>query len=185
MPRGESLSQGLGLNTPPCGKHTLHEQNAWKRLIAEGQIQPGVLPVHCLLADFDIVLEEYSAGGANLVLLHADPIGEHVIVDPTDKSVVGVLDWTDMTLGNPAMDVCGLAITVGSTVALKISQRAGCSRSAARTGIFIARCETFVRLDARLKGDDTDSPEALLRRELLRAFEHCNRDGTLPQCGSG
>jgi aminoglycoside phosphotransferase (APT) family kinase protein len=155
-------------------------QNAWRRLILQGQIQSSVLSVDCLLADFDIVLEEHSVGGPN-VLLHADLKGEHVIVDPTDTSVVGVLDWTDTGLGSPAIDICGLAITVGSTMALRISQRAGCSHSAAWTGVFIARCETLVRLDARLNGDDSDSPESLLRRQLFRAFDHYDKDGPLLQ----
>jgi len=64
-----------------------------------------------------------------------------VAVGPTDLSVVGVLDWADRGLESPAIDVCTLAIIIGSTMALRISQRAVYSRSVAWIGVFIECCE--------------------------------------------
>jgi hypothetical protein len=106
-----------------------------------------------------------------IVLLHADMKGEHIFADPVDGSILGILDWTDTAVGNPAIDICGLAISVGSNLAIQIALRAGYSVNTAILGIFIARCETTIRLDNRLNGDDLDSPEHLLRRQLQRAFE--------------
>ena len=103
------------------------------------------------------------------VLLHADLKGEHVLVDETG-SVTGVLDWTDAAIGDPAIDVAGLAITVGAAAAVRSSAVTGYDAAVHERGVFLARCETLIRLDDRLRGLD-DSPLPLLRRQFERAWE--------------
>ncbi|MEV5708599.1 aminoglycoside phosphotransferase family protein [Actinoallomurus sp. NPDC052274] len=102
------------------------------------------------------------------VLVHADLKGEHLVVRP-DGTLAGVLDWTDAELAEPVKDIAGLAISVGAPAAVRIAIEAGHARETATCGVFLARCETLVRLDERLRGD-TDSPLPLLRRQLTRAW---------------
>ncbi|TDD52467.1 phosphotransferase family protein [Saccharopolyspora elongata] len=103
------------------------------------------------------------------VLLHADLKGEHLLVDESG-AISGVLDWTDAETGDPATDVAGLVISVGAPAAARIAERAGYGEDLVARGLVIARCDTVIRLDDLLNGDD-DSPEALLRDQLARAWQ--------------
>lgn len=42
------------------------------------------------------------------VLLHNDLAAEHVLIDPADGKITGVIDWSDMAIGDPLMDFAGL-----------------------------------------------------------------------------
>nr|WP_240929946.1 aminoglycoside phosphotransferase family protein [Streptomyces coryli] len=103
------------------------------------------------------------------VLAHADLKGEHLLLHP-DGTLSGVLDWTDAELADPARDIAGLAISVGSPAASRIAAAAGYDAATAARGMHLARCESVLRLDDRLRGTDPDSPLWLLRRQLLRAW---------------
>ncbi|MEV6234178.1 aminoglycoside phosphotransferase family protein [Saccharopolyspora shandongensis] len=103
------------------------------------------------------------------VLLHADLKGEHLLVDESG-AISGVLDWTDAETGDPATDVAGLVISVGAPAAARIAEQAGYDEDVVARGLVLARCDTVIRLDDRLNGDD-DSPEALLRDQLARAWQ--------------
>ncbi|MYR63872.1 phosphotransferase, partial [Streptomyces sp. SID625] len=52
------------------------------------------------------------------VLVHHDLKGEHLVLSP-DGRVRGVLDWTDAVIGDPAEDIAGLALAVGSPAAVR------------------------------------------------------------------
>ena len=41
-------------------------------------------------------------------LIHCDLSGEHIFYDPTDGTITGVIDWGDVTIGDPALDFVGL-----------------------------------------------------------------------------
>lgn len=47
------------------------------------------------------------------VLVHCDLGLEHILVDPDTGSPVGLLDFEDATVGDPAIDFVGLLITLG------------------------------------------------------------------------
>ncbi len=41
-------------------------------------------------------------------LIHHDLAAEHVLVDPATRTITGVIDWSDMAIGDPAVDFSGL-----------------------------------------------------------------------------
>lgn len=47
------------------------------------------------------------------VLVHCDLGSEHILVDPDTGTPVGLLDFEDATVGDPAIDFVGLLITLG------------------------------------------------------------------------
>lgn len=102
------------------------------------------------------------------VVGHCDLKGEHLLVSD-DGRVLGVLDWTDAAIGDPAEDVAGLAISIGAPGAVRAAERAGYGPDVSRRGLLLARYDTLVRLADRLYGDD-DSPLPLLRAQRDRAW---------------
>jgi aminoglycoside phosphotransferase (APT) family kinase protein len=42
------------------------------------------------------------------VLLHNDLAAEHVLIDPANGNITGVIDWSDMAIGDPLVDFAGL-----------------------------------------------------------------------------
>lgn len=113
----------------------------------------------------DNVVSLMDTGGTSQgdVILRADFKGEHIFIDPREDRVLGVIDWSDAATGDPAVDINGLAISVGASSAVAIGRLAGYFFSVARRGVFLARCETILRLGDRLNGEDPDSRESLLR----------------------
>ena len=103
------------------------------------------------------------------VLVHHDLTGEHLVVS-ADGRVRGVLDWTDAVVGDPAEDIAGLALAVGSGAAVRAATLAGYGARPCLRGLWLARCDTVIRLAARLEGRDT-GPLPLLRTQLRRAWE--------------
>jgi aminoglycoside phosphotransferase (APT) family kinase protein len=108
-----------------------------------------------------------QAGGA--VLVHHDLKGEHLVVS-ADGRVRGVLDWTDAAVADPAEDIAGLVLAVGSGAAVRAATLAGYGARPCLRGLWLARCDTVLRLTGRLEGRD-DSPLPLLRTQLGRAWE--------------
>lgn len=41
-------------------------------------------------------------------LVHADLSAEHVLCDMTSRAITGVIDWSDVSIGDPAIDLAGL-----------------------------------------------------------------------------
>ncbi len=54
------------------------------------------------------------------VLVHADLGPEHVICDYEEGRVVGIIDWEDAQIGDPALDVTGLFHEVSEAFALEV-----------------------------------------------------------------
>lgn len=103
------------------------------------------------------------------VLTHGDLKGEHILVDE-NGAVSDVLDWTDAEIGDPATDIAGLAIAVGAAAATRSARAADYDDAACARGVFLARCNTILLLDDRVRDMD-DSPLPLLRGQLARAWE--------------
>jgi aminoglycoside phosphotransferase (APT) family kinase protein len=135
----------------------------WQRLTAEAEA------ARLRLGHREPLSAPAPPSSAPPVLVHADLKGEHLLVRP-DGTLAGVLDWTDALVADPALDVAGLAISVGAPAAARIAAEAGHTRETAAAGVFLARCETLIRLDERLR-DESDSPLPLLRAQLARAWE--------------
>ncbi|MFF8972953.1 aminoglycoside phosphotransferase family protein [Streptomyces sp. NPDC014995] len=112
---------------------------------------------------------QLAAQPATAVLVHHALRGEHLVVS-ADGRVRGVLDWTRAILGDPAEDIAGLALAVGSGAAVRAATLAGYGARPCLRGLWLARCDTVVHLAERLDGHGTD-PLPLLRTQLRRAWE--------------
>ncbi|MEV0702753.1 aminoglycoside phosphotransferase family protein [Saccharopolyspora sp. NPDC050389] len=169
-----SAAAGLGVPTAVDRRPPVREATAAAgRLAAQDRLRE-----ECDQGRLDLPVGSPRAG----VLLHADLKGEHLLVDESG-AISGVLDWTDAEIGDPATDVAGLVISVGAPAAARIAERAGCGEDVLVRGLVLARCDTLIRLDDRLNGDD-DSPEPLLRDQLARAWRPTPLDGHLARSGS-
>ncbi|MCX4742385.1 aminoglycoside phosphotransferase family protein [Streptomyces antibioticus] len=113
---------------------------------------------------------QLAARPAPSVLVHHRLRGEHLVVS-ADGRVRGVLGWTDAVLGDPAEDIAGLALAVGSGAAVRAATLAGYGARPCLRGLWLARCDTVVRLAERLEGHGADDPLPLLRNRLRRAWE--------------
>jgi aminoglycoside phosphotransferase (APT) family kinase protein len=103
------------------------------------------------------------------VLVHHDLKGEHLVVS-ADGRVRGVLDWTDAVVGDPAEDIAGLALAVGAPAAVRAATLAGYGARPCLRGLWLARCDTLIRLADQIQGQDT-GPLPLLRSQLDRSWE--------------
>ncbi|MFF9175180.1 phosphotransferase [Streptomyces sp. NPDC014793] len=112
---------------------------------------------------------QLAAQHGTAVLTHHGLIGEHVVVS-ADGRVRGVLDWTEAALGDPAEDIAGLAVAVGSPAAVRAATLAGYGPRPCLRGLWLARCDTVLRLAGHLEGRAPGSL-TLLRSRLRRAWE--------------
>jgi aminoglycoside phosphotransferase (APT) family kinase protein len=149
---------------PAPDLHRLHQRAlvAARHLLSAGELTAAQLR---LLQHTEPLL---AASPQQAVVVHGDLKGEHLLIDQDRLS--GVLDWTDSQLGDPATDVAGLAIAVGADAAERVAAAAGHDHRTQRRGTQLARCETILRLEQRLSGQDT-GPLPLLRRQLQRALQ--------------
>ncbi|MEW2283110.1 aminoglycoside phosphotransferase family protein [Streptomyces sp. NPDC047841] len=112
---------------------------------------------------------QLTAQPGSAVLTHHGLTGAHVLVS-ADGRVRGILDWTAAVLGDPAEDIAGLALAVGSPPAVRAATLAGYGARPCLRGLWLARCDTVIRLTDRLEGRTTGSLP-LLRTQLRRAWE--------------
>ncbi|MFF9125132.1 aminoglycoside phosphotransferase family protein [Streptomyces sp. NPDC014889] len=112
---------------------------------------------------------QLAAQPGTAVLVHHELRGEHLVVS-ADGRVRGVLDWTGAVVGDPAEDIAGVAVAVGSPAAVRAATLAGYSARPCLRGLWLARCDTVIRLAARLDGRD-DAPLPLLRAQRRHAWE--------------
>ncbi|MGW2710329.1 phosphotransferase [Streptomyces argyrophyllae] len=112
---------------------------------------------------------QLAAQPGSAVLTHHGLTGAHVLVS-ADGRVRGILDWTAASLGDPAEDIAGLALAVGSPPAVRAATLAGYGARPCLRGLWLARCDTVIRLTDRLQGRTTGSLP-LLRTQLRRAWE--------------
>ncbi|MEU8032700.1 aminoglycoside phosphotransferase family protein [Streptomyces sp. NPDC049099] len=112
---------------------------------------------------------QLTAQPGTAVLTHHGLTGEHVVVS-ADGRVRGILDWTRAAWGDPAEDIAGLAVAVGSPAAVRAATLAGYGARPCLRGLWLARCDTVIRLADHLEGRAAGSP-ALLRTQLRRAWE--------------
>jgi aminoglycoside phosphotransferase (APT) family kinase protein len=137
---------------------------AAERLAAADEFDPARLQQ---LAPTAAVQLAAQAGSA--VLVHHGLRGERLVVS-ADGRVRGVLHWTDAVVGDPAEDIAGLALAVGSPAAVRAATLAGYGARPCLRGLWLARCDTVIRLAAGLEGRDA-TPLPLLGTRLRRAWE--------------
>lgn len=99
-----------------------------------------------------------------VVLVHADLKGEHLLIDDTGH-LTGVLDWSDAGTGDASLDVEGLVVAIGASNAAQVAARASVPADVIEQGIFLARCRTALRLDALVNRGEPSGPKQLLRHQ--------------------
>lgn len=112
---------------------------------------------------------QLAAQSGTAVLVHHALTGDHLVVS-ADGRVRGVLGWADTVLGDPAEDIAGLALAVGSPAAVRAATLAGYGARPCLRGLWLARCDALVRLADRLDGKG-GTPLPLLRVQLRHAWE--------------
>lgn len=179
---GKELEQNLGTKMPsiPFPNYKLLRESAieaWTRLVERGQVSVKDIgdqqPMIGLLEKKTAVLEkiEFLSSEYSPALVHNDIKGEHILVDPQSGRITGILDWADAGIGNPAVDIAGLVLTVGNDLAKRIAREVGYGENQILQGVLQARCECVLRLDDRLNGGDKLSPVGLLRDQLFLSLE--------------
>ncbi|MBB4711735.1 aminoglycoside phosphotransferase (APT) family kinase protein [Streptomyces luteogriseus] len=109
---------------------------------------------------------QLAAQPASAVLTHRTLTGGHLVVS-ADGRVRGVLGWAGAVVGDPAEDIAGLALAVGSPAAVRAATLAGYGARPCLRGLWLARCDSVVHLAEDLTGKDV----TLLRTRLRRAWE--------------
>lgn len=167
--REAPVRQAEALGVPRAGPRSLESLrreavDAAERLGAADEFDPAPLRRFAPSAARHLTPQP---GGA--VLVHHGLTGEHLVVS-ADGRVRGVLGWSDAVLGDPAEDIAALALAVGSPAAVRAATLAGYGARPCLRGLWLARCDTVIRLAARLDGQD-DTPLVVLRARLRRAWE--------------
>jgi aminoglycoside phosphotransferase (APT) family kinase protein len=160
-------AETLGVpRTAPRSLEALRREagRAAQRLAAADEFDPARLQQLAPSAAVQLAAQSGSA-----VLVHHSLRGEHLVVS-ADGRVRGVLDWTDAVIGDPAEDIAGLALAVGSPAAVRAATLAGYGARPCLRGLWLARCDTVVRLAEHLEGRPTDRLTPL-RTQLRRAWE--------------
>ncbi|WP_020118858.1 aminoglycoside phosphotransferase family protein [Streptomyces canus] len=112
---------------------------------------------------------QLAAQPGSAVLVHHALTGDHLVIS-ADGRVRGVLDWTGTVVGDPAEDIASLALAVGSPAAVRAATLAGYGARPCLRGLWLARCDTVIRLAAGLDRRAAE-PLPLLRTRLRRAWE--------------
>ncbi|MER5182698.1 aminoglycoside phosphotransferase family protein [Streptomyces sp. NPDC002896] len=134
------------------------------RLAEDGEFDPGRLDRLTPRA-----MQQLAPLPGTGVVVHHGLTGEHVKVT-ADGRVCGVLDWADAVIGDPAEDIAGLAVAVGAPAAVRAATLAGYEGRLCLRGLWLARCDTVIRLAGRLHGPD-EGPLPPLRAQQRRAWE--------------
>jgi len=112
--------------------------------------------------------EEFLSDATNFrfrtALIHADFAAEHILCAPSGDRVVGIIDWSDATIGDPALDFAGLFHDIGECFTDRVLARytGEVDESFRRRIRFYARIIPFHDLRFALVTGDED-----LRRNAL------------------
>lgn len=104
-------------------------------------------------------------------LCHSDLKGEHFLVSADGGRVLGILDWSDLALCDPAADVRGVWIWLGGAFVADMLRHYSAAVDAhlfERAG-FYARCGALEQLVLLFTGA-SDAPLDLLLTQLRYAF---------------
>jgi aminoglycoside phosphotransferase (APT) family kinase protein len=105
------------------------------------------------------------------VLCHGDIKGEHVFVSEDGRRLTGLIDWADVSIGDPALDLAGLVIWLGPGFAREVlaTYRGPTDRGTFDRAVFFARQGLLGFLDQHLAGE-VSAPVPLIEAQLRAAF---------------
>lgn len=112
---------------------------------------------------------EARKAGAS-VLCHADLKGEHLFVSEDSTRLTAVIDWSDMSIAEPAVDLAGLTIWLGPSFVRSVAREYGADEGTAERAIYLGRAGLLKYLDAIAAGDERAPERALLDAQLRAAF---------------
>ncbi|MFF8593462.1 aminoglycoside phosphotransferase family protein [Streptomyces sp. NPDC015220] len=112
---------------------------------------------------------QLAAQPGTAVLVHHGLTADRLVIGAEGR-VRGVLGWNGAVVGDPAEDIAGLARAVGSPAAVRAATLAGYGARPCLRGLWLARCDTVIRLADRVEGRG-EGPLPLLRSELRHAWE--------------
>jgi aminoglycoside phosphotransferase (APT) family kinase protein len=106
------------------------------------------------------------------VLCHADLKGEHVYVSEDGTRLTAVVDWADIGLAEPAVDLAGLAIWLGPGFVreVMVAYEGPADDATADRAIFLARAGLLGYLDDVLEGREDPPAVGLIEAQLRAAF---------------
>jgi aminoglycoside phosphotransferase (APT) family kinase protein len=95
------------------------------RRLAERVVLPqlSTAQARCLMDRFDWYVETQANFSFEAVVIHADLCAEHILVD--NRLVSGIIDFADVSLGDPDYDFASLCIDVGKDFVVEVARRYG------------------------------------------------------------
>ena len=88
---------------------------------------------------FDQFLDEEIATLEDVALVHCDLGCEHILIGDDGKTVTGLIDFEDVTLGDPAIDFVGVFVTFG----METVERVRASYARALDANFVSRLRFY------------------------------------------
>lgn len=117
-------------------------------------------------------LPAVARGQGAWALCHGDVTGEHLYVSEDGGRLTGIVDWADLAITDPAVDLAGLVIWLGEgflQAVLGLYKGPADEGTFARS-LFLARAGMLGFLQRQLAGEVT-APRALIDAQLRAAFE--------------
>lgn len=148
IPSERAVGAGLDLASPADWRAEYVEFRAWSRAAAAPLLGPA------LAARLERLWAGYLDDDRNFAfqpaLIHRDLGTEHVLLAAEDGGLgglVGVIDWGDAALGDPAMDFAGLVGDLGEAFARRVIAGWNGPRAAGETTeTLLARARFYARL---------------------------------------
>jgi aminoglycoside phosphotransferase (APT) family kinase protein len=105
------------------------------------------------------------------VLCHGDLKGEHLFVSEDGTRVTAVIDWADVAIADPAVDLAGLAIWLGPSFVRDVlaSYTGPADEGTFDRALFLARGGLLTELEAQLEGRSS-APVPVLEAQLRAVF---------------
>lgn len=72
---------------------------------------------------FEAYLNEAANFDCRPVMTHADLGAEHILCDPVQGRITGIIDWGDTQIGDPALDFTGLYFDLGGDFTRQVLER--------------------------------------------------------------
>jgi aminoglycoside phosphotransferase (APT) family kinase protein len=104
------------------------------------------------------------------VVCHADLKGEHLFVSEDGTRLTAIIDWAEMSIAEPAVDLAGLTIWLGPQFVRQVAGECGEAAGTAERAIYLGRAGLLGYLDAIEAGRERAPERALLDAQLRAAF---------------
>lgn len=104
------IDDAADLGVPDQGTEALLEEIRADALDDFGLVRQEApdAPLDCWRAYLESGLDPRAARAGTPCLVHNDLAAEHILCDPIAGSVTGVIDWSDVAIGDPAADLAGM-----------------------------------------------------------------------------